>query len=654
MRKIFVLAIFICFIYTVKAQQAELEMPSWATKPINSAPDSKYKNESAVYLLDERRIEFADEGKELVMYKTYHKIIQVNDDKGIESFNKVYISITEDATVITIKARTILPNGKIIELEPEAIKDLTDENGSPYKIFALSGLVKGCQVEYYYTFKRNPSFFGREIFQSSIPLVKGKLEIISPERLVFETISFNDPATPEDALLNNKRWVTLQANNIPGAEEEKYSNYTANLKRLEYKLSFNTSRSSKERLFTWNELAKRVHENYTAISDKEYKKIEALLNDMKVKEITGEREKIIAVENYLKKNFLTRQDVAGEDAEKIDRILKNRVTNPLGIMRLYGAVFEKLGIPFQFVLSGDRTTFIMDKSFENWNNSENTLIYFTNQKKYLAPTRLDFRFPWIAPEWGNTLALHFQGTTIGTFKTAVADVRMVNLEDYSHSAHNMETKLKINPETDSVDIDVKQIFTGYSASAYRAAFNFAPADEQKRFLKEIVKFGTNSEHIISSKLENKEFESYGSNVPFIIQANVRANELMEKAGNKMLVKIGEVIGPQVEMYQEKARLFPVEVEFPHVLDRKIEFAIPAGYKVKNLDDLRINHSFSENNQPTMGFVSTYQLERNIVKIHVHEEYRKTLYPLSQYEDFKKVVNAAADFNKIVLVLEREF
>ncbi len=31
-----------------------------------------------------------------------------------------------------------------------------------------------------------------------------------------------------------------------------------------------------------------------------------------------------------------------------------------------------------------------------------------------------------------------------------------------------------------------------------------------------------------------------------------------------------------------------------------------------------------------------------------EDYRKTLYPASQYEDFKKIINAYSDFNKVVL------
>ncbi|HXB34688.1 MAG TPA: hypothetical protein VNV35_14745, partial [Puia sp.] len=136
------------------------------------------------------------------------------------------------------------------------------------------------------------------------------------------------------------------------------------------------------------------------------------------------------------------------------------------------------------------------------------------------------------------------------------------------------------------------------------------------------------------------------------QATVKASELLENAGNKVLVKIGEIIGPQTEMYQEKPRQFPIMVAFPHSLERTIELVIPDGYTVKNPDDLTIHGDYTENGQVTMGFSSEYKLEGNRLKVHVMEQYRRVSYPLAEYEDFKKVINASADFNKIVLVLEK--
>ncbi|HZE83767.1 MAG TPA: hypothetical protein VE035_05620, partial [Puia sp.] len=188
---------------------------------------------------------------------------------------------------------------------------------------------------------------------------------------------------------------------------------------------------------------------------------------------------------------------------------------------------------------------------------------------------------------------------------------------------------------------------------YRAGYSFGTPDEQRAFIKEMVKFGTNSEHIVSSEIENADFESYPDNKPFVLHAVVKANELLENAGSKILVKIGDIIGPQTEMYQEKTRQFPMQVAYTHTLERNIEFTVPDGYIVKNPGDLAIDDVYKENGEVTMGFTSSYKTEGNTIRIQVMEQYRKTFYPLAEYENFKKVINASADFNKIVLILEKK-
>ena len=141
--------------------------------------------------------------------------------------------------------------------------------------------------------------------------------------------------------------------------------------------------------------------------------------------------------------------------------------------------------------------------------------------------------------------------------------------------------------------------------------------------------------------------------PFILNIKAKSGDLIERAGNKILVKVGMVIGPQVEMYQEKDRQLPIAVEYPQVENRKIVLTIPDGYQVRNPDDLKLKQVYQENGVQTMGFVSDYTLNGNILTIDIMEDYRKTRYPLSQYEDFQKIINTSSDFNKIVLILEKK-
>jgi hypothetical protein len=438
---------------------------------------------------------------------------------------------------------------------------------------------------------------------------------------------------------------------IPGAADEKYATYTSNLKRVEYKLSYNTSNQNSSRLFTWNELAKRAFSMYATYTDKELKKVDGYINSNGWKNTGNETAMVIAIEHSLKKEISTREDIADDNAENLEWVIKNKIASHRGIVRLYGAIFKQLAINHEFVMCGSREDFSVDKSFENWNNCDNQLIYFPKLKKYIAPTSLEMRYPLINPIWIGTNGIHCKGTMIGNFSTAIADIRPVMGEDYVQSGNNIEAKIQLNKTLDTLVVNSRQLYSGYSSVYYRASFNFTSEEKQRELLKELVKFGTSSEQVVSSKIENKEMENYQDNKPFILDMVVNASELVERAGNKILVKIGEIIGPQVEMYQEKPRQFPMDVNYPHVLDRTIEFVIPDGYKVKNPDDLAISKVYKDNNEVAMGFESTYTQEGNVIKVHVIEQYRKIQYPLAWYEDFKKIINASADFNKVTLVLE---
>ncbi len=60
----------------------------------------------------------------------------------------------------------------------------------------------------------------------------------------------------------------------------------------------------------------------------------------------------------------------------------------------------------------------------------------------------------------------------------------------------------------------------------------------------------------------------------------------------------------------------------------------------------------EDGEVVYYFESTYSLKKNILKIQVDEGYENIYHPKEDFEAFRKVINAAADWNKIVLVLSK--
>jgi len=653
-KKLICVSIFVACFGFAYGQSPSIQTEKWTDKAIVSAPGAKYAHESAVVLMDKRRIEYADaKNQDVEEYYTLHKLIHINDDKGIESFNKVYLGVNENSDIVDIRARTILPGGKIIEIDRNNIKDVKEEDGNTYKIFAMEGLEKGCDVEFYYTIKKPVSYFGREILQESFPVLNSDFMIIAPDRLKFDVKTYNFSAPVTDTVINSKRIAECSISETPGVEEEKYAAYVSNLERVEFKLSYNSATHTNERIFTWNELAKRIYSIYTDVSDKGNARIADLVSKNGWSSIADEKGKIIAVEAYVKKTFSYDENLETEDGSKLESILQNKVAGTVGIMRLYSAIFKNLGVNFQYVLTCDREKYVIDRGFENWDNCDQPLFYFPAEKKFIAPTRPDFRYPWILPTWGDTNGLFCKQTSIGTFSTAIAEIKTVPLEDYTQSFENVETDLQLSPNLDSLKIDAKLLFAGYPAAEYRNVFNYANDDQKKNLVKEMGKGVAGTDNFTFSEVLNPEFENENTNVPLVVHVKAASDGMIEQAGNKLLLKIGMAIGPQEEMYQEKPRQEPVSIQFPQVEERKINFTIPDGYTIKNPDDLKISQAYMDNGVLTAGFVSEYEIKGNVLTVHVMEQYLKTAYPLSRFDDYRKVINASSDFNKIVLVLEKK-
>src|SRR2546429_3128705 len=120
-------------------------------------------------------------------------------------YNKVFLQFTEQSEIISIKARTILPGGKIIDLPQSKILDVVEE-GKKYKQFAFEGVEKGCEVEYIYTVKKPVSFFSTENFQSKYsPTQRAEFMLAVPSRLVFDVKGYHNFNVDRDTVINEKR-----------------------------------------------------------------------------------------------------------------------------------------------------------------------------------------------------------------------------------------------------------------------------------------------------------------------------------------------------------------------------------------------------------------------------------------------------------------
>lgn len=657
MKKIIFLYFTISAFYSVAAQGFDFtprDKYSWEEKPKMHTINKSFDSASAVCIYDERQAEYKKENKDLDVFYTFHKIFFIKDDRGIELLNKLYIPINPESELVRVKLRVVYKNGKVNNIDSATVKTI-DEDGKKYAIFAVEGLEKGCEFEYNYIIKYPLFLFDSELFQfSNYPCQEARFSLIAPSYLRFSAKGYNGMKVSADSLVGDVRIISGFDKDIPLLETEKYAYRKQYLKRIDFKLSYNLNTSPNTRLYTWKDLAKKVYARYTERNDKEEKSLESFMTHLNLPKSDDLASQIVYLEDYIKTNYNYDEKLLGDNAGQLDNVISTKSANLEGICKLYSAVFDKAGINFQFVFPTNRTDYPIDEELEYWNRIDEVVIYFPSTGKYLSPINIELRYPFIPFALADSRGLFLKGTTIGNFRTAVGAFGTIKMEPFSQHSHNMEIDVSFQADMDSVLIKCAQIFRGYGAHSIRPVYSFLSKEKQEEVTQELIKPIVKSTIIKNTKIENTALTDGGiTNKPLIIYGEASSSELIETAGKKILFKIGDLIGPQVQMYQENARQMPIELDYPHELNRRIIFHIPEGYSIENPKDLLFDVTHRENNEITMGFSTHYTIKGNELELFIEETYFKTHYPLEQFLTFQKVINASADFNKVTLVLSRK-
>ena len=199
-------------------------------------------------------------------------------------------------------------------------------------------------------------------------------------------------------------------------------------------------------------------------------------------------------------------------------------------------------------------------------------------------------------------------------------------------------------------INLKRSMSGYYAMYIQPFLHLANKEDKEDLIDSFAKNLNENVEILDKEIKNDDPKMFGIE-PLKIDISFKSDAFIETAGKKILLKVGELIGQQTQMYQEKKRVLPIENEFNRSYIRTISVTIPEGYRIVNLDDININNSYALDGEEIVSFKSFYELNNNILEIKADEYYRKNIIDISLFEEFRKVINSAADFNKVILILE---
>jgi len=635
-------------LFTFSAMASEVQPYEWEKdrgRYTLSAADAKM---AELILKQHAQYEYVLEDEKFLMYSTLHRIVVVNNDEAVQKHNRIVISMNNTLELVDLKARAITKEGKVINFDKNNLKELKDEEtGNAYRIFAIEGIELGSEVEYYFTRKMRASLYDRVYLQYDVPVLNSSFSLSCPGHLKFDFKAYEGYPGVKASENEGRKVYQSEMKNVPAMKEEAFSFFDANRKRIEFKLAYNTARSQ-ARMYTWDEAAKTFYSILYDLSKDDEKALDKFVKTLGDNASKSIEERIKSIELKIKTGIKVNQERGDESSHKVESILKYKIASREGITKLFVATFGKLGIVCQPAITCSRESSRFDGTFDSWSYLDEYIIYFPENKTFLAPYVFEMRYPLIPSEWTAQDALFIEPFTVGELKSALASVAPIPALDYTISNDDLDIDVAFNSDLTSSQIKQKREFGGYNASFFAPYYDLMTEEQRQKMVEELIK-QTAPDAVIKSWTAKPLDKKAGN---FLIEAEFQSTHFIERAGPRILFKAGELIGQQVEMYRDDARLTRVENEFNRGYDRKIVIHIPEGYTVKNPQDCKIDIVYKDKDKEPFLFRSDYAMNGNVMEITINEYYKEIYAPIERYEDFRKVVNAAADFNKVTLVLEK--
>lgn len=622
--------------------------------PAPNVPDSLRKGAAADVLLKRNILgQYDNTGQELAYYEVFHLQRYLHDQASVDGNKSVEFGAGHIEQVIRIKARSVTPDGKVHELAEDAFKRGTDERDNSSVIyFAFEGLQPGSIIEYLMLCKQNSDVQGDLTrLQFTIPVAEQRFELLVPSGWRFAFKGYNGVPVPEvDSSLTGFKRHHLALRSVPPLEDERSAHANRYRKYIVAKLDAIPERGLRD-ISGYTPAVRNYHKNlYPELEKGTKKSLGALIKKMGLGYARDEEDRIRTLVLYVRGNFRMAESGGGKLAD-LDEIMRTGNCSKFGLQRLYANLLREAGIEHQVVVTCDREESPFDREFEAHNYLRTLVFHFPGPDKFFDPAAAGLGLGYLESENMGTHGLFIKNMEVNGLFAGVGSVKRIPELPAESTRHDLV--VTIAPDEDGVEctIAVENKLSGYYANFIQNFWAYFDADQRAKItdnhLKHLIEGATEQK----IDVENAEQRYFGVK-PFIFRGTVTTPLYTNRAGDDVLLKVGDLIGPQMEMYQEKARKLPVDDGFNRYYDRRIIVKVPKGWTVADLAPMSIHKTLEIDGKVQAEFKSSASRNGDEITVDVIEYYRSTHVPLEHFEAYRAVINAAADFNKRSLLMLR--
>ena len=582
--------------------------------------------------------------EEVYVYETRHTKTKINRiNKPLD--NEIIISKINVSEIVDVRAK-IINQDTIISYSFDEMKKMinSDDSDENYNNYKLPNLDEGDIVEIMYTVKKDFNFNGNKIIEESYPILLSKFILIENNFKSNIKIYNSNNSFVSDIIFDGKKSKQIIFNNLNATANEQYSTPIANKIKISYQCYEN--RDDVSQIEYWGNLVQNVSELFFPKTVNE--KAKEILREIKhgyVKIPWNELKIANAIDEYIKNNFV----ISDEDDPKlndIEYILNNKISNDFSIIQVYSSLFKEADIEYEVAISCNRYFLKFDPELFDPNQLREFLIFLPNQEKYISPNRVEYRVSE-APEdlLGN----------YGIFIDKDLDYYFSEItlfdQDFSQIKKNIEVNISRN--LNKTKINESRLFSGYWAITNRN-YIYLSENEKTDFLVDFFTVnGLDNKKVSNYNIKNFDISHNSFNTPLEITSTISTSDLIEEKEGLTYLKIGKVIGLQSNLFDEKERINPIEINFPNSYDYNIKVNIPRGYKIVDFSELNKSKEYiSVDGNSTAKFLSKATVNGNVLNINIKEYYKELRYSKKRYQEFREVINAAAKFYESSVRIEK--
>lgn len=509
--------------------------------------------------------------------------IKIFTERGKESEGKVEIPYLGSTRIRDIAARTIKPDGTVIEMKKDAVFERTLLRASGFKVnaksFALPGVEPGVIVEYRWREIRRSYAYMRFYLQRAIPVqtVKYYIKPYAFFQYGMRLAAFNGPS--QLPIQKEKGgFYSVTVNNVTAYREEPRMPPEDQVRR--WMLVYYSEGHKIEPQKFWKEHGKRVYDAY--------KPLMKVNDDVKraAAEATGgastPEEKLERIYNYCRtkvKNVYN--EASGFTAEQREKMKENKqpsdtlkrgVGTTRDINMLFAAMATASGFDARLAQLGDRGDIFFDPNFPD--------DYFLNTANIAVRVGENWRFFDPGTSYIPFGMLRWQEEGVDALVSDPKDPVFVKtpLSPPDKSVQKRTAKLKLL-EDGTLEGEVQIEYTGHLAAYHKANNDEDSADKREENLRDRIRSQMSTAELSEVRIENVTDQDK----PFMCSFKVRIPGYALRTGKRLLFQPAFFQKGIGALFPTSQRRYAIYFQYPWMEDDTVIIELPEGYALDNAD-----------------------------------------------------------------------